>query len=103
MRMKNHSRNPVKPGDGTEAFESGEIFTRPMKAGDVVELEWFVRMSETNTNHALESRPELVYPGFKIRPPQAAHPTGHWHDERKGHGQVGLAKDGLFPATRKAY
>lgn len=46
--------------------------------------------------------PEMVYPGYKVRSPLRAHATGHWHDERRGHGQIGLAEDGQYPATRTA-
>lgn len=44
--------------------------------------------------------PEVIYPGYKVTPPPVSHPSGHWHDERGCHGQIGLSEDGLFPAIR---
>jgi len=68
------------------------------RKGESMELVWPPAPMEKAPDAT--PRPEIVYPGCKIRPAQACHPTGHWHDERNGHGQVGLAEDGLFPATR---
>lgn len=47
-------------------------------------------------------RDGIMYPSYKVKPPPVCFPSGHWHDERGGHGQIGLAEDGLFPAIRPA-
>ena len=75
-----------RPGTAARALKSGESVSFGVAMDDA-----------PLTAPAL---PEVLYPGYKIRPLPVVLPTGHWHDERKGHGQIGLAEDGLFPATR---
>lgn len=77
----------------------GKLIERDMRAGETVTLS---QDSGVANGVPIPAIPEIVYPGYKMRPPLRAHLTGHWHDERKGHGQIGLAEDGEFPATRNA-
>ena len=39
--------------------------------------------------------PDVLWPNYKARGPYAATRTGHWHDESRDHGQVGLLEDAL--------
>lgn len=98
FRVANVSPVPMRIGAAT--FSQGGIFERAMRAGETVVLAW----PDTGPPaiDPCESRPEVVWPGYKIRPPHVVRGSGHWHDERKGHGQIGLLEDGLFPATRKS-
>lgn len=97
LRVRNHRSEPMLVGKGETA--RGELIQKHMKRGELVEISW--QGVQATRAGSKQPRPEVVYPGYKVRPPRAAHPTGHWHDERKGHGQIGLAADGLFAATRQ--
>ena len=96
LRLKNHRHEAMMIG--AVRITEHSVFEKPMRSGEVIEVAW--EGVEPCERGRVESRPAVTYPGYKIRPPQTVHPTGHWHDERNGHGQVGLAEDGLFPATR---
>jgi hypothetical protein len=97
LRLQNRRHIPMSvAGDCTEIAD-GKLFEQKCLAGEIVEVFWGEEVSGLELD---AERPEFIYPGWKIRPPQASWPTGHWHDERNGHGQVGLLEDGLFPATR---
>ncbi|MBI4026023.1 MAG: hypothetical protein HY360_13640 [Verrucomicrobia bacterium] len=96
LRVRNHRREKMRAHDKTIA--TGEIFERDMKAGETIFISW-EGVSPAASEEG-DQRPEMIYPGYKSRPPGVATRTGHWHDESVGHGQVGLAEDGLFPATR---
>ena len=69
-----------------------------MKAGDILDVRW--QGVNAPKIKAPGKRPDVLFPGYKIHPPRRATRTGHWHDESINHGQVGLAEDGRFAATR---
>lgn len=83
-----------------------EMFEVAAQAGSLFEFEWEMIPLADSSPLVLQqqavaaSRPDVIYPGYKIRPPHTSCSEGHWHDERSGNAQVGLAADGLFPVTR---
>jgi len=96
VRVRNVSDAPMRIESAV--YPKGEIFEKQMKKDETVAILWDgVPAKNDDVN---ERRPDVVWPGYKIRPPWKAKETGHWHDERNGNGQVGLAEDGLFPANR---
>jgi hypothetical protein len=100
LRLKNHRWERLTvTSDGTadETVVSGAIVERLMPAGASVVLRWEGVADELPDALPV---PEVVWPEFRHRGPLAAYRSGHWHDERKNHGQVGLSEDGQFPATR---
>ncbi len=97
LRLRNSRREVMHVG--ACQIPSGELLSAVLADGDTVEVCWD-GVSTGSESVGQSPRPEVIYPGYKIRPPQPCWRTGHWHDERKGHGQVGLAEDGLFAATR---
>ncbi len=100
LRIRNHRREPmsaVVSNGSTVLIEAGGIFEHRLAAGEGVELTW--KGVDTELPAASE-QPDVIWPEYKIRGPFAAYRSGHWHDERKNHGQVGLVEDGLFPSTR---
>jgi hypothetical protein len=96
LKVRNHRRE--KMGASGKTIATGEIFEHDMKEGETLSISW--EGVSLTTSEESDKRPEMIYPGYKLRPPGVATRTGHWHDESVGHGQVGLAEDGLFPATR---
>jgi hypothetical protein len=101
LRVRNHRREPMQAAianASTVTIEPGGLFERRLTAGDSVELTWEGVVTELP---AASEQPDVIWPEYKIRGPFAAYRSGHWHDERKNHGQVGLAADGLFPSTRQ--
>lgn len=100
LRVRNYRREVmVVTLNGVETRVSHhELFDSEVAPGDVASFTW--EGVEDASIPVESTRPDVVYPGYKVRPPHIAQATGHWHDERKGHGQIGLAEDGLFPATR---
>ncbi|MCX5662719.1 MAG: hypothetical protein NTW19_23815 [Planctomycetota bacterium] len=106
LRLRNHDAATmlVECGGKTSAIPRGDMFVQAMEAGQVAGVRWEGAKAPPEPSEPPKEtgpRPNVMYPAYKLAPPHACHPTGHWHDERKGHGQVGLAEDGLFPATRK--
>lgn len=99
LRLRNHDarRMCVQSAGKTYVIPPGAMAVVKMESGQVAHAWWEGAAMPAKDE---QPRPTVLYPGFKLAPPHACHPTGHWHDERKGHGQVGLAEDGLFPATR---
>jgi hypothetical protein len=97
LRMRNNRSEPMRL-DNAEPTEAGGMAERTMRAGEAVTVRWqgveVVPLVEPDV------RPEVLYPGYKVQPPLVATRRGHWHDESTHHGQIGLAADGSFPATR---
>lgn len=104
LRLCN-SRNVVMQV-GERPTEPGAVAEFSMQPGEALEAFWPAKLhSGESASRGVdeichERRPEVVWAGYKIQPPPVPRADGHWHDERKGHGQIGLAEDGLFPATR---
>jgi hypothetical protein len=96
LKLRNHRRESMLV-DGVPTA-AGEICEREMAAGAAVTVSWEGVTTTAPTPRT--ARPEVIYPGYKLRPKCAATRRGHWHDESTGHGQIGLTEDGLFPATR---
>ena len=97
LRLKNYCEDAFQIE--TSSFAKGETFSCQMTEGDTVAVTW--NNSDPKPSYPL--RPEVIYPDYKLAGPRTARLSGgHWHDESTGHGQVGLEKDGLFPATRWA-
>lgn len=101
LKVKNyrHEKMCVEAGVNVSQTWTDYIFERALKAGASVNITWEGVIVPQQMNEA--DRPEMIYPGYKLRPLGAATRSGHWHDESTGHGQVGLEPDGTFPATRK--
>lgn len=100
LRIRNHRWEPMRAAtanDSAASIVAGAVFERHLAAGESVELTWEGVSTELP---APSAQPDVIWPEYKIRGPFAAYRSGHWHDERKNHGQVGLETDGLFPATR---
>ena len=101
LRLKNHRWEALKirgAGIADALVSSGGIFEAQLTRSATVVLRWDGVDDELPTPLPV---PEVVWPEFRCRGPLAAYRSGHWHDERINHGQIGLAEDGLFPATRR--
>jgi hypothetical protein len=102
LRVRNHRWETLRAtstrGAG-QTVASGGICEYAPADGEVIELVW--DGVEPAAPLPAAAPPQIVWPDCKCRGPLAAYRSGHWHDERKNHGQVGLAADGLFPATRR--
>jgi hypothetical protein len=101
FRLRNLGERGCRLSGAVEATaRAGDLVEASVDPGATIHLTWDGTQPH-ELEQGLSERPEVIWPAYKLRPPAPCWPTGHWHDERNGHGQVGLDATGLFPATRK--